>query len=145
MLTRPLPGPINDIALLVARIVLGVVLIAHGWQKLVTNGFAATTAGFTKMGIPAPPVSAAYASVVELVGGILIVLGALTTLVGVLVVLDMLGAIALVHGGNGVFVGSGGWELVGVIAVGGLLLAASGAGKFSIDHALNSRRTPVAA
>ncbi len=48
------------------------------------------------------------------------------------------------HIGNGVFVGSGGWELVGVIAAAALLLAGAGAGRFSVDHALSARRrTPV--
>jgi putative oxidoreductase len=134
----------GDVAVLVARVVLGVVLLAHGWQKVFSYGFAGVTATFAKSGVPLPPVSAAYASAVELVGGVLLVLGALTSVVGVLVVLDMLGAYTFVHAGHGVFAESGGWELVAVIAVGALLLAASGPGRFSVDHAFGGRGAEVA-
>src|SRR5262249_8393622 len=121
-------------------VVLGVVLMAHGWQKVVTYGFAGTTAAFTKMGVPLAPASAAYASVVELVGGALLVLGALTAVVGVLVILDMLGAAVLVHLPHGLFAWGGGGELVGVIAAAALALAATGAGRFSVDHVVAARR-----
>ena len=53
MLNRPLPAPARDIAMLIARIILGVVLFAHGWQKLMINGIADTYGQFEKLGIPA--------------------------------------------------------------------------------------------
>ena len=56
-MTRRLPAPGQDIALLLARLVTGVVLIAHGWQKLVTNGVAGTTDGFEGMGVAAATVA----------------------------------------------------------------------------------------
>jgi putative oxidoreductase len=142
---RTLPPSVRDAALLAARLVLGVVLIAHGWQKVVTNGIGATADGFAAMGVPLAPASAIYASVVELVGGALLLVGAATALVGVLVVLDMIGAALLVHIGNGVFAGGGGWELVGVIGVAALGLAVTGAGRFSVDHAVTARRRLLAA
>jgi putative oxidoreductase len=138
---RTLPPSVRDAALLVARLLLGVVLIAHGWQKVVTNGLGATTEAFTQMGVPLAPVSAAFAGIVELVGGALILAGAATALVGVLVVLDMLGAALLVHVGNGIMASDGGWELVGMIGALALVLAAVGAGKYSVDHALAGRRS----
>ena len=142
---RTLPAPVRDAALLIARVVVGVVLIAHGWQKVVTNGLGSTAEGFAEMGIPLPAVSAAYAAVIELVGGALLVVGAATAVVGILVVLDMLGALVLVHIGNGVFVSQGGWELVGLIGAAALVLAAVGAGRYSVDYALGTlRRTRLA-
>jgi putative oxidoreductase len=140
---RTLPPSARDAALLVARLLLGVVLVAHGWQKVVTNGLGATAEGFGKMGGPLAPVSAAYAGIVELVGGVLILVGAATAVVGVLVVLEMLGAALIVHVGNGVMVTDGGWELVGVIAAAALVLAAVGAGRYSGDNALAARRAPA--
>jgi len=74
---------------------------------------------------------------------VLILVGAATAVVGVLVVLDMLGAALIVHVGNGVMVTDGGWELVGVIGAAALVLAAVGAGRYSVDHALASRRIPA--
>ncbi len=138
---RTLPPSARDASLLVARLLLGVVLIAHGWQKVVTNGLGGTAEAFAGMGVPAAPVSAAFAGIVELVGGALLLFGAATAVVGVLVVLDMLGAALLVHAGNGVMASDGGWELVGVIGAVALVLAAVGAGRYSVDHALAARRT----
>lgn len=135
-----LPASTRDALLLVARLVLGVVLVAHGWQKLVTNGLAATGQAFAGMGVPAPSISATFAAIVELVGGAMIIAGAATAVACVLVVLDMLGAATIVHIPKGVFASSGGWELVGVIAGGALLLAAVGAGRFSVDHVVRARR-----
>ena len=138
---RTLPPSVRDAALLVARLLLGVVLIAHGWQKVVTNGLGGTAEAFASMGVPAAPISAAYAGIVELVGGALLLVGAATAVVGVLVVLDMLGAALLVHVGNGVMASDGGWELVGMIGALALVLAAVGAGRYSVDHALAGRGT----
>jgi putative oxidoreductase len=136
---RSLPASARDVALLVARIVVGVVLIAHGWQKLGMWGMAASIEAFTAMGIPLPAVSAVIATVVELVGGALLLVGAATAVVGVISVLNMLGATLLVHISNGVFVDQGGWELTGVIGAVALVLAAVGAGRYSVDHALAGR------
>ena len=138
-----LPPSVRDAALLVARLVLGVVLIAHGWQKVATFGLGGTAEAFAGMGIPLAPVAAAFAAVVELVGGVLLLAGAATAVVGVLVLVDMLGAALLVHIGGGVFVTDGGWELVGVIGALALVFAAVGAGRFSVDHALAARRSPA--
>lgn len=140
---RTLPASVRDVALLLARLVLGVVLVAHGWQKVVTNGVGATAEGFAGMGIPLAPVAAVFVSAVELVGGVLMLAGAATALVGLLVVLDMLGAALLVHISAGVFASDGGWELVGVIGATALVLAAVGAGRFSVDHVLAARRSPA--
>jgi putative oxidoreductase len=139
-----LPQTARDALMLVARIVLGVVLIAHGWQKFAQYGIGGTAASFEKMGVPLPAVSAVFAAVVELVGGLALLAGAATVVAALLVVLDMLGAFVLVHIGNGVFVTDGGFELVGVIAAAALLLAAVGPGRFSVDHALAGRRRATA-
>ena len=107
-----LPSTARDALLLVARVLLGIVLIAHGWQKFATYGLGGTAGSFAQMGVPLPAVSAVFAAVVELVGGAALLLGAATVVAGALVVLDMLGAFLLVHIGNGVFVTDGGFELV---------------------------------
>ena len=69
-----LPGAARDVVLLLARGLLGVVLVAHGWQKFMTWGIDGTTAAFTDLGVPLPSVSATFAAVVELVGGVLLIL-----------------------------------------------------------------------
>lgn len=138
----PLPTPVREWGLLVARVVLGVVLVAHGWQKFTEWGIAGTTASFQEMGVPAPPVSALVASIVELGGGVLLILGLFTTVAGFLVALNMLGAVLFVHAPHGVFVAGNGWELVAVIGVASLVFALVGAGRISLDALIAGRRTP---
>ena len=129
-----------DIALLIGRLMLGVVLFAHGWQKLVIKGIGGTYAWFQAMGIPLAIVATSFVTVVEFVGGALLLLGALTRVVVALHILVMIGAAAFVHISHGLFAQDGGWELVGVIAACELVLAGTGAGRFSIDHLVHRGR-----
>ncbi|YAL81851.1 DoxX family protein [Dermacoccaceae bacterium W4C1] len=133
------PALIADIALLVCRLLLGVILIAHGWQKFFDNGIDATGAGFAQMGVPAADASATFTATVELVGGALLVLGLFTPVVGVLVALTMAGAFWFAHRDAGVFATDGGWELVAALGVAALAIGAVGAGRFSMDEVLRSR------
>jgi putative oxidoreductase len=51
----------------------------------------------------------------------------------------MLGAYLFVHAGQGLFIDKGGFELVGALGAGALLLLAVGGGRYSVDHVLRSR------
>ena len=134
----------QDIALLIGRIALGIVLIAHGWQKLFTFGIGGTAASFEQMGVPVPTVSASFAVIVELLGGVLLIIGFVVPLVGLLVAINMAGALLFVHASSGIFVGDGGYELVLVIGAVGLLFAGLGAGRYSVDCLFTvDRREPV--
>lgn len=135
----------NSFAMLAARVILGVILIAHGWQKFSEWTIAGTTQSFEGMGVPAASIAAPAAATVELVGGTLIILGLLTRIVGGLVALQMVGAgIFANHLPSGVFVTNGGWELVGVIAAAGLMLVAAGPGIHSLDQLFFSKKAKVA-
>ena len=136
-----LPVAVRDLVLLGARVLLGVILIAHGLQKLLTNGIAGTAAGFEQGGVPLPLVSAGFAAGVETLGGLLLVLGLLTPLVGLLVAGVMAGAFWFVHMGQGLFAADGGWELVAVIGLAALTFAVTGPGRFSLDALLGRRRS----
>ena len=135
------PAAVRDAGLLLARVVTGAVFIAHGWQKLATNGVEGTAAFFGQAGVPLPTLSAWFATLVELVGGAALVLGVAVPVVGLLLALDMLGAYLFVHAGNGIFVDAGGWELVGALGAVSLALAAVGAGRISVDALLGDRLT----
>jgi putative oxidoreductase len=139
-MNRFLPTASGDLALLTARIILGVVLFAHGIQKMIIDGFAKTFGLFEAMGIPLAIVSSSFVTVVEFVGGLLLLLGALTRIVVTLHIVVMVGAAIFVHASHGIFAADGGWELVGVIAACELTLAAVGPGRYSIDHLLLRRR-----
>lgn len=129
----------TSLALLIARIGLGIVFVAHGWQKFDEMGIAGTQAGFAKMGAPAPEITAYYSTFAELVGGAALLVGAFTAVAGLLLFVDMLGAFLIVHIYKGVFVADGGYELVVALGVGALVLAVFGAGKFSVDGMLGGK------
>ena len=136
---RPLPTPARDVALLLARLLLGTIMFAHGYQKLVIDGLGRTTQGFESMTIPAAIFSAAFVTVIEVVGGVLVILGALLPVVAACYLVVMVGAAVFVHIPHGIFVDDNGWELVGVIAGLLLALAAAGSGRYGIDHAVRAR------
>ena len=130
----------QDITLLIGRVALGVVLIAHGWQKFFTFGISGATASFEQMGIPLAGAAATFAAMVELVGGILLIVGFAVPLVGLLVAIDMVGALLFVRAPNGVFVGDGRYELVLVIAALGVVFAGVGAGGYAVDRLLAGKQ-----
>jgi putative oxidoreductase len=131
---------LTDVVLLLARVGLGLVLVAHGWQKWSTSTLDGTAASFADMGIPAPAAAALFAAVVELVGGLALITGLLTPVFALLNVANLLGALVLVHIGNGPFVADNGYELVVALIAGLLIVAALGAGRYSADEGL-ARRT----
>jgi putative oxidoreductase len=134
-----LPEPVRDIALLIGRVLLGVVLFAHGWQKLVILGVSETHKQFEALGIPLAIASASFVTFVEFVGGVLLIVGALTPVVIVAHLVVMVGAAVFVHVSNGVFAADGGWEVVGVIAAAELIIGACGPGRLSVDRLVLSR------
>jgi len=129
----------TSLALLIARIGLGIVFLAHGWQKFDEMGVEGVGAGFAKMGVPAPELAAYFSTFVELIGGAALLIGAFTAVAGVLLVLDMLGALLFIHIDKGVFVTEGGYELVVALGIGALLLAVFGAGRYSVDGLLGRK------
>ncbi|MGM7669908.1 DoxX family protein [Microbacterium sp. A93] len=135
----PVPQLVRDTVLLVARVVLGVVLVAHGLQKVI-QGVSATAEGFGTMGIPLPDAAAVVTMAVELGGGALLILGLLTPIAGLLCAVILAGAIVFAHLGNGIFAADGGWEVAAGLGVSALVLAVVGPGRFSLDQRLLRNR-----
>jgi putative oxidoreductase len=125
---------IRPIGLLIGRVVLGVVFIAHGWQKWSTNGMDATVEGFESLGIPAPALSAYFTATAELVGGALLIVGALLPLVGLALAGIMIGAMYFVHPLTGAFFSrEGGYEYVLLLAAVSIAIGFSGGGALALD------------
>ncbi|GII62943.1 hypothetical protein Skr01_30280 [Sphaerisporangium krabiense] len=132
---------LSHLGLLLLRLALGVIFVAHGWQKLSTMGHSATVAMFEQMNAPLPTVSAVYATWVELLGGLALIVGLGLPIAGLLLFLDMAGAFLFVHVGHGVFVTDGGFELVLALGAGSLALALLGGGRYGVDGLLSARRS----
>ncbi|WP_232715299.1 DoxX family protein [Gordonia metallireducens] len=130
---------VRSVGILLARIAIGVVFLAHGLQKFQQNGWAGPKAGFEMMDVPLPAVSAFLVTWLEILGGIALIVGALTPIVAILFVIDMLGALFITHIDNGLWASDGGYEFVLTLGAGALLLAVVGAGRFSVDAILGTR------
>lgn len=126
-----------DGALLILRIVLGIIMLYHGWPKLTNLG--GTIQGFTGMGIPLPALSAIFAMVAEVGGGLLLLLGVFTDIAGLLFAIDMLGAITFVHAKNGFPVDKGGYEFPLALLAMALALAFAGPGRYSVGGGAERR------
>ena len=129
----------RDLALLLVRLVVGLVFIMHGGQKLFVFGPSGTAGYFNSIGIPAAGLMGPFVGGVEFFGGIALVVGLLARLAGLALFVDMMTAIAVVHGRNGFFAPKG-YEFVLTLGITALSIAVAGAGAWSLDAVVARRR-----
>jgi putative oxidoreductase len=132
-----------NLALLVFRVAVGAVMLAHGLNHIYGGGkIAGTARWFESLGMRPGMVHAWLASLTEVAGGVALVLGLLTPLGGAAVMGVMIVAWITNHRGNGFFIfrPGEGWEYVMTLTLCGLVLAVVGPGKWSLDQALGWRR-----
>jgi putative oxidoreductase len=134
-----------SIALLILRVVLGVIFFAHGAQKVLGwfggYGLKGTVGYFVSMGMPAP---VAYLTCfIEFLSGMGLLIGFLARLCGLGVAAIMIGAMVTVHWQHGFFLnaelkpGKGhGIEYTLALLAMGLAVLIDGAGALSIDRLL---------
>ena len=129
-----------DTGLLLARVVFGSLMAAHGAQKLFGwfggYGIAGTGGFFESLGFRPGRFFAAAAGFTELTGGALLALGLLGPLGPAMIIAVMVVAMATVHWQNGVFAQKDGIELPLLYAVAAAGLALTGYGAYSIDALL---------
>lgn len=123
----------RDYGVLLLRVSLGAMFLAHGLLlKVATFGLAGTAGFFESLGLPA---GLAYLTVFgETVGGVLLILGVQTRWVSLALLPILLGAV-WVHSGNGwVFsAANGGWEYPAYLAVLALAQALLGDGAYALS------------
>ena len=114
------------------RIVVGIIFVMHGWQKL-SWGFQLVAEFLGSLHVPVPTLAAVALTLLELLGGILMILGLLTRYVATLLAVDMLFAIILVHFRHGFFASDGGLEFPLLLLAANIHLALAGAGSLSVS------------
>jgi putative oxidoreductase len=126
--------------LLVARLVLGLLMAAHGAQKLFGwfggYGLAGTAGFFEQIGFRPGRLFAATASISEIASGLLVALGLLGPIGPALMLSVMIVAAVSVHLKHGLFAASNGIEVPLLYGTAALALAFAGPGRFSVDALL---------
>lgn len=123
---------LKPLALLLLRIVLGLIFISHGLPKL--EHAQQWTQNFAHMGFPG--YFAYIAGVLEVFGGAILILGIFTRVAGLLLAIEMAVALVKVHGLFANPRNIHGYEFPLVLGAAAFVLATVGAGLISIDRAL---------
>ena len=133
-------GRLAGLTPVVVRMIVGYMMFAHGVDKL--SGGAAGIAGFgeflSSAGLPAGLLLAWFVTLLELVGGAMLILGLLSRVIAGLMTVELLVAIALVTGTNGLISGDQGvgYERDLAYIAGFLVVLLLGPGRPSLDHLL---------
>lgn len=131
---------------LIVRLIVGTIMLAHGWEKLTQM----TPAGFgegmlAELGVPAPVVFGWAVTLVELVGGLALIIGAFTRIAALAVMTVLAGAVILVKSEIGLLAPMGaplpGAELDLALIAGLLAVLILGPGRPSIDHVIGVEET----
>ena len=125
-------------AALILRAPIGLILAAHGAQKLFAwfggYGLEGTGQWMTSIGITPGYLMALLAGSAEFFGGLALVLGLFTRPAAVVSAFTMLVAIFSVHIGNGLFMANNGYEYALTLFVALIALAVQGGGRLSLDN-----------
>src|SRR5690242_16871192 len=125
-------GSTQACGLTILRITVGIIFLVHGYQKLFHMHFHGVAAMFSSLRIPLPWPSAVVVTLVEFVGGIMLVAGIGTPIAATLLAADMAVAILLVQLKNGFGAQHMGFEYPLTLLAATLCLALAGGGMLSL-------------
>ena len=138
-----------SLAPLAVRLIVGIIMLAHGWQKLTEMGpgnFGGQM--LAGLGVPLPVLMGYVVTFTEIIGGILLIVGFLSRLAALLLTIDLVFAILLVKLSVGLIAPQGtpgaGAELDLALIAGFLVILFAGPGRLSVDHALGLEPDVVA-
>ncbi len=132
--------PLQGWGITILRVVVGIVFLAHGGQKLFVWGFAGVAAFMAKVGIPAPMLAAVVVTLVEFLGGLALLLGLFTRWAAIPLAINMAVAILTVHLPAGFFLPNG-YEFALTLLAANVALAFLGSGEASADTLLAGGRS----
>ncbi|WP_349729353.1 DoxX family protein [Peribacillus frigoritolerans] len=126
-----------NIGLLIIRLVIGLLFIGHGAQKLFGwfggHGLKGTGGWFESIGMKPGVTMALFAGLAELIGGLLFALGLLTPLAGIMIAGTMIMAIVKVHAPNGLWATANGYEYNLTLLAVAIGIALVGPGQYALD------------
>ncbi|WP_342043384.1 DoxX family protein [Bacillus sp. OTU2372] len=126
-----------NLGLLIIRLVVGILFIGHGAQKLFGwfggYGLKGTGGWFDSIGMKPGITMALLAGLAELVGGVLFALGLLTPLAGIIIAGTMIMAIVKVHAPNGLWATANGYEYNLTLLAIAIGVALIGPGQYALD------------
>lgn len=126
-----------DTAVVMLRVVVGLTLVAHGYNHLWgRGGLAGTARWFSSLGLRPPKLHAVLSGAGELAAGSALAIGLLTPLAAAFVVGTMVVAGITAHRPNGFFVFKEGYEYVLMIGVVCAVIGLLGPGSASVDRLL---------
>jgi len=127
-------------AALVLRVPVGIILFAHGAQKLFAwfggYGLEGTGQWMASIGLEPGYLMALMAGSAEFFGGIALLIGLLTRPAAVVVAFTMVVAIFSTHFSNGLFMSNNGYEYALTLLAVSVALAIQGGGKLAVDNVL---------
>ena len=133
----------NSIANIMLRVPVGIILAAHGSQKLFAwfggCGLEATGQWMESIGLAPGFLMALLAGSAEFFGGIALLLGFLTRPAAIVSAFTMIIAIFSVHFSNGLFMSNNGYEFALTLLAVNVALAIQGGGKYSVDIAIANK------
>ena len=131
------------VAALILRVPVGLILAAHGAQKLFAwfggYGLEGTGQWMESIGLAPGYLMALMAGSAEFFGGLLLIIGFLTRPTSFVLAITMIVAIFSVHIDNGLFMASNGYEFALTLFAISISLMFSGAGKLSLDNEVAKR------
>lgn len=131
----------QEVALGLLRMIIGIVFLAHGYQKLFVWGIHGVAGTFGQMGIPLPLTSAYLATFAEFFGGLALLVGFGTRLAAIPVGFTMLVALFQVHLKGGFYLPTG-FEYVLVLLAANIALMIGGGGAFALENVVFKERKP---
>lgn len=131
----------HNISMTILRVIVGIVFIAHGSQKLfgLFGGYGLEGTGqfMASIGLQPGYLMALLAGLGEFIGGVSVLFGLLTRLGSLLLIAVSLVAMFVVHIHNGFFMASNGFEYILTLLTLSVVLLIEGSGKYSIDNLIN--------
>ena len=133
----------DSLANLVLRVPTGIILAAHGAQKLFAwfggYGLEGTGQWMESIGLAPGYLMALMAGSAEFFGGILLIVGLLTRPTALVLAVTMLVAIFSVHIDHGLFMSNNGYEFALALLAATTALTVQGGGKFAIDALISKK------